>query len=135
MPIEDDERIREILEQSKTIAVVGASVKPWRDSNSIADFLDAEGYRVIPVNPKYTEVLGIQCYPNLKAIPDPIDIVDIFRNSEAVPEIVEQAIDIKAKTIWMQLGVLNEKAAKQAEDAGLNVVMDKCILVEHKRLL
>ena len=133
MPVEDDVTIKKILQESRTIAVVGASAKPWRDSNSIAEFLIREGYQVIPVNPRYEEVLDLKCYPDLKSMPQPVDIVDIFRNPEHVEEIVDDAIAVKAKTVWMQLGVVNPKAAKKAEAAGLNVVMDRCILVDHRR--
>ena len=135
MPIDDDRTIRKILQESRTVAVVGASSKPWRDSNSIAEFLIREGYRVIPVNPKYEEVLDLKCYPDLKSLPMPVDIVDIFRNPEHVEEIVDDAIAAKAKTVWMQLGVVNPKAAQKAEAAGLHVVMDRCILVDHRRLM
>ena len=135
MPVDDDVTIKKILQESRTIAVVGASAKPWRDSNSIAEFLIREGYQVIPVNPRYEEVLDLKCYPDLKSMPQPVDIVDIFRNPEHVEEIVDDAIAMKAKTVWMQLGVVNPKAAKKAEAAGLNVVMDRCILVDHRRLL
>jgi predicted CoA-binding protein len=135
MPIDDDEIIRKILKDAKTIAVVGASTKPWRDSNSIMSFLMMAGYTVYPVNPKYKEVLGVECFPNLKVVPDKIDIVDVFRRSEAVGEIAKEAVAVKARTLWMQFGVIHEEAAKVAEQAGLNVVMDRCILVEHRRLL
>lgn len=135
MPVNDDATIKKILQESRTIAVVGASAKPWRDSNSIAEFLIREGYQVIPVNPRYEEVLDLKCYPDLKSMPQPVDIVDIFRNPEHVEEIVDDAIAVKAKTVWMQLGVVNQKAAKKAEAAGLNVVMDRCILVDHRRLM
>ena len=135
MPIDDDRTIRKILQESRTVAVVGASSKPWRDSNSIAEFLIREGYRVIPVNPKYEEVLDLKCYPDLKSLPLAVDIVDIFRNPEQVEEIIDDAIAAKAKTVWMQLGVVNLKAAQKAEAAGLHVVMDRCILVDHRRLM
>ena len=124
--------IKNILQQAKTIAVVGASQKPWRDSNSIMQFLIDMGYMVFPVNPVYTEVLGRTCYASLKDIPEPIDIVDIFRNSEFVIPIVHDAIAARTKTVWMQLGVVNETAAKLAHDAGLSVIMDKCIAVEYR---
>jgi len=135
MPIDDDRTIRKILQESRTVAVVGASSKPWRDSNSIAEFLIREGYRVIPVNPKYEEVLDLKCYPDLKSLPLAVDIVDIFRNPEQVEEIIDDAIAAKAKTVWMQLGVVNLKAAQKAEAAGLHVVMDRFILVDHRRLM
>lgn len=135
MPIEREDKIAKILRKSKTIAVVGASPKPWRDSGSIGQYLLNKGYDVYPVNPKYQEVLGRKCYPDLKSIPVVIDIVDIFRNPDQVGEVVDEAIAVKAKTVWMQLGVINEQAATKAEQAGLNVVMDHCIAVEYSKLV
>lgn len=135
MPIENDRKIRALLETARTIAVVGASNKPWRDSNTIASFLIEQGYAVFPVNPNYQEILGLPCYPDLAAIPDPVDIVDVFRTPEAVPQIVEEAISIKAKALWLQLGVIHEDAARKAEEHGLQVVMDHCILVDYRRLM
>lgn len=135
VPIEDDARIQQILKEAKTIAVVGASPKPWRDSGSIAQFLVNKGYTVFPVNPKYDEVIGLKCYPNLKAIPHKIDVVDIFRRSDEVLPTVEEAIEIGAGTVWMQLEVINYEAAELAEKADLQVVMDRCIAVEHRHLL
>ena len=134
MPVEDDSHIRSILKNAKTIAVVGASPKPWRDSGSIGQYLIHKGYDVYPVNPKYQEVLGKKCYPDLKSVPSLIDIVDIFRNPDEVEPVIDEAIAVKAKTVWMQLGVVNENAAAKAEKAGLQVVMDHCIAVEHSRL-
>lgn len=135
MPIEDDDVIRRILESAKTIAVVGASVKPWRDSNSIMQFLLQVGYIVFPVNPNYSEVLGTRCVPLLSEVPEEIDIVDVFRRSDAVGPIVDEAIAVAAKTLWMQVGVVNEEAADKAERAGLNVIMDRCIRVDYQRLI
>ncbi len=135
MPIEGDKQIASILKNSKTIAVVGASPKPWRDSGSIGQYLIHKGYDVYPVNPKYEEVLGKKCYPDLKAVPVRIDIVDIFRNPEEVELVIDEAIAVKAKAVWMQLGVVNDKAAAKAERAGLQVVMDRCIAVEYARLM
>jgi predicted CoA-binding protein len=135
VPIEDEKIIASILKNSKTIAVVGASPKPWRDSGSIGQYLINKGYDVYPVNPKYGEVLGKKCYPDLKSIRMKIDIVDIFRNPDQVGEVVDEAIVVKAGTVWMQLGVVNEIAAAKAEQAGLQVVMDHCIAVEHSRLI
>ena len=135
MPINDDATLRKILKESKRIAVVGASEKPWRDSNSIAEFLIREGYVVLPVNPKYEKVLDLRCYPDLKSLPQAVDIVDIFRNPDHVEKIVDEAIAVKARTIWMQLGVVNPKAAQKAEESGLQVVMDRCILVDYRRLI
>lgn len=135
MPIEDEKTIASILKNAKTIAVVGASPKPWRDSGSIGQYLIHKGYEVFPVNPKYEEVLGRKCYSDLKSIPKKIDIVDIFRNPDQVEPVIDEAISIKAGTVWMQLGVVNKKAAQKAKKAGLNVVMDHCIAVEHSRLI
>jgi predicted CoA-binding protein len=135
MPIEDDGAIREILRGAKTVAVVGASVKPWRDSNSIMQFLIDAGYKVFPVNPKYSEVLGIPCVPNLSHVPKGIDIVDVFRRSEALDLLVDEAIANGAKTLWTQFGVVDVKAGAKAEQAGMNVIMDHCIRVDHRRLL
>ena len=130
-----DEQIKELLGTAKTIAVVGASPKPWRDSGEIASFLKRKGYTVYPVNPKYDEVLGMKCLPDLKSIPVPIDIVDIFRNPDDVEPVIDEAIAIGAKSVWMQLGVVNDHAAAKAEQAGLAVVMDRCIAIEHRALM
>jgi predicted CoA-binding protein len=135
MPIEDDDAIRGILKSAKTIAVVGASVKPWRDSNSIMQFLIDAGYKVFPVNPKYSEVLGVPCVPRLSDVPKGIDVVDVFRRSDALDVIVDEAIANGAKTLWTQLGVVDVKAATKAEQAGMKVIMDHCIRVDHRRLL
>ena len=135
MPIENDDILKNILKTSKTIAVIGASPKPWRDSGSIAQFLMKKGYKVFLVNPKYQEVLGEVCYPDLKSVPEKIDIVDVFCNSDAVGGIVSEAIEVGAKMVWMQLDVVNPEAARRAEQAGLQVVMDRCIAVEHRRLI
>ena len=135
MPIVDDEAIKEILKSSTSIAVVGASPKPGRDSGAIAHYLARKGYSVIPVNPAYTEVLGMRCFPDLTSIGAPVDIVDIFRRPDEVLPIVEEAIKIGAGTVWMQLDVVNDEAARRAEEAGLKVVMDRCIAVEYRRLV
>ena len=127
-------QISEVLHTSRTIAVVGLSGKRFRPSYGVAEYLKRVGYRIIPVNPMESSVLGEQCYPDLESIPEPVDIVDIFRRSEFVPEIVEAAIRIGAKAIWMQEGVYHEAAARRAEEAGLAVVMDRCILKDHRRL-
>jgi predicted CoA-binding protein len=135
VPIEDDAVIASVLRSSRTIAVVGASPKPWRDSGSITSYLMQKGYDVYPVNPAYDELFGKKCYGDLKSVPVPIDIVDVFRNPDAVDSLVEEAIAAKAKTLWLQLGVINAKAAAKAERAGLQVVMDHCIAVDHSRLI
>ena len=127
-------RISEILHTARTIAVVGLSGKRYRPSYGVAEYLKKSGYRIIPVNPNETEVLGEKCYPDLDSVPEPVDIVDIFRRSEFVPEIVEAAIRKGARAVWMQEGVVHEEAARRAESAGLAVVMDRCILKDHRRL-
>jgi hypothetical protein len=127
-------RIAEILRSARTIAVVGVSSKRFRPSYGVTEYMQRAGYRIIPVNPQEAEVLGEKSYPDLDSIPGPVDIVDIFRRSEFVPEIVDAAIRKGAKMIWMQEGVVHEEAARRAEAAGLTVVMDHCILKEHRRL-
>jgi predicted CoA-binding protein len=127
-------RIPEILQSARTIAVVGLSSKRYRPSYGVAEYLQRAGYRIIPVNPEETEVLGEKSYPDLASIPEAIDIVDIFRRSEFVPDIVEAAIRKGAKAIWMQEDVIHAEAARRAEAAGLDVVMDRCILKDHRRL-
>lgn len=126
-----NDEIKEILTNYNTIAIVGISDKPERDSYIVAKYLLSKGYKIIPVNPNIDSIFGLKAYPDLLSVPDEIDIVDIFRRPEFVDEIVEQAIQKKAKVIWMQLGVVNEKAADKAKGAGLKVVMNKCIKVEH----
>ena len=127
-------QLSEILQQSHTIAVIGLSGKRFRPSYGVAEYMQRAGYRIIPVNPLEPQVLGETCYPDLDSVPDSVDIVDIFRRSEFVPEIVEAAIRKGAKVIWMQEGVIHEDAARRATDAGLTVVMDRCILKDHRRL-
>ena len=126
--------LRRILKESKTIAMVGLSANWYRPSFFAAKYLQDHGFRVIPVNPNYTEILGEKCYPNLGVIPDQIDVVDLFQRSEMVPPFAQEAIQIGAKVLWMQLGVENKAAAKLAEDAGLEVVMDRCMKIEYARL-
>jgi uncharacterized protein len=123
----------QILHSARTIAVVGLSGKRYRPSYGVAEYLQRSGYRIIPVNPEETEVLGEKCYPDLDSVPGPVDVVDIFRRSEFVPEIVEAAIRKGAKVVWMQEGVIHEEAASRAREAGLTVVMDRCILKDHRR--
>jgi hypothetical protein len=127
-------QIPEILRVCRTIVVVGLSAKRYRPSYGVAEYMQRAGYRIIPVNPHEAEILGEKCYPDVESIPEPIDIVDIFRRSEFVPEIVEAAIRKGAKAIWMQEGVVHEEAARRAKEAGLEVVMDRCILKDHRRL-
>jgi predicted CoA-binding protein len=127
-------RISEILHSCRTIAVVGLSGKRYRPSYGVAEYLKRSGYRIVPVNPLETEVLGERAYPDLDSVPEAVDMVDIFRRSEFVPDIVEAAIRKGAKVIWMQEGVIHEEAARRAEEAGLLVVMDRCILKDHRRM-
>lgn len=127
--------IPEVLRSSRTIAVVGLSPNPMRASNGVAEYLKRAGYRIIPVNPNETEVLGEKCYARLEDVPEKIDLVDIFRRSEYVPEIVESAISVGAKAVWMQEGVIHEGAAERARKAGLSVVMDRCTLKEHRKMI
>jgi len=130
----NDAELRQLLQSVCTIAVVGASSRPERPSNSVSRYLMAQGYQVFPVNPGETEVLGLPCYPDLKSLPVPVDVVDIFRRSEHVPAVVEEAIEIDAKAVWMQLGVMHAEAAARAQAAGLAVVMNRCLAIEHQRL-
>ncbi len=125
--------ITEILKSSKTIAVVGLSNRKFRPSYGVAEYLQKAGYRIIPVNPQESEVLGEKSYARLENVPEKIDIVDIFRRSEFVPEIVDAAIRIGARAVWMQEGVIHDEAAEAARKAGLVVVMDHCMLKEHAR--
>jgi len=122
------------LRSSRTIAVVGLSNKPWRPSYGVSHYMQKAGYRIIPVNPHEREVLGEKAYPTLESVPEPIDIVNVFRRPEFVPEIVEAALRIGARAIWLQEGVVHPQAAERARQAGLLVVQDRCILKEHRRL-
>jgi predicted CoA-binding protein len=130
----DINKLRRILKTSKTLAVVGLSANWYRPSFFAAKYMQEHGYRIIPVNPAYTEVLGEKCYPSLRDIPEPVDIVDCFRKSEEIGPIAEEAVAIGAKVLWMQIGVINEAARERAERAGLDVVMDRCVKIEHARL-
>ena len=125
----------EILRAYRTIAVVGLSNDRTRDSHSVAQYMQAAGYRIIPVNPEETEVLGEKAYPDLASVPDPVEIVDIFRRPEYIPAIVDEAIVIGAKVVWMQQGIVSDEAAATARAAGLEVVMDACIRTEHRRMI
>lgn len=125
-----DETIAKVLKTSKVIAVVGLSPKEERPSHYVSVYMKENGYKIIPVNPGQTELLGEKCYPSLLEVPGPIDIVNIFREPSAVPEIVDQAIQKGAKTVWMQLGIVHNEAARKAQKAGLTVIMNKCIMVE-----
>jgi len=131
----NDTQITELLREAKTIAVVGLSNNRMRASFGVSRFLQRQGYRVIPVNPNETEVLGERAYPSLRDVPDAVDIVDIFRRSEKVPEVVDDALQKGTRCIWMQEGIVNNAAAQKAELAGIPVVMNRCILKELARLL
>lgn len=131
----DDMQISSLLKNSTTIAVVGISGNPERDSYKVAEYLQKQGYKIIPINPAIKEVLGEKSYSSLSQVSMPVDIVDVFRRSEKVPEVIKEALRIKPKAIWLQLGVVNEEAAKQAIEEGLTVIMDRCIKIEHNRLL
>jgi predicted CoA-binding protein len=124
-----------LLRHAKTIAVVGLSSSPWRPSYGVSEYMQSVGYRIVPVNPKETEVLGEKAFATLDEVPVAVDIVNVFRQSLFVPEIVEAAIRIGAKGVWMQEGVVHEEAAQKARAAGLEVVMDRCILKEHRKML
>ena len=133
MPINTPEIIRRILDECHTIAVVGLSSSPSRPSNSVSSYMRRNGYRVIAVNPNEIEVFGDKAYPNLAAVPDKIDLVDVFRRSEEAGKAVDEAIAVGAKAVWLQEGVIDEAATQRALDAGLLVVMDRCWLKEHIR--
>ena len=126
--------LRAILERYKTIAIVGLSKNWQRPSNFAAKYLQEHGYRVIPVNPVYDEVLGEKCYPDLAAIPESVDVVDCFRGASEIPSLASQAVEIGAKVLWTQLEIVNYEAADYAKSAGLEVVMDRCMKIEHARL-
>ena len=126
--------LRRILNEYKRVAVVGLSADWSRPSYFAAKYLLDHGFEIIPVNPKYDEILGQKCYPDLKSIPSAVDIVDLFQRTERVPTFVDDAIAIKAKLVWMQLGIVHEEAAQKARDAGLEVIMDRCMKIEYARL-
>jgi uncharacterized protein len=130
--VQESDPIYELLSRARTIAVVGLSNSPLRPSHGVAAYLQSQGYSIIPVNPQITEALGEKSYPSLLEVPEKIDIVDVFRRPEYVDEIVEQAIQLKTPAIWLQEDVINEHAAEKARQAGMFVVMDRCILKEHR---
>ena len=130
----DISTIRRILKENKTIAVVGLSANWYRPSFFAAKYLQDHGFRVFPVNPAYQEVLGEKCYARLEDIPEPVEVVDLFQQPDDVPPHVDAAIKIGAKVVWMQLGIINEQAAQRAREAGLEVVMDRCMKIEFARL-
>lgn len=126
--------LRQVLKENRTIAVVGLSADWNRPSYFAAKYMQERGYRIIPVNPKYPEILGETCYPDLKSIPEPVDIVDVFRKPEDCVPIAREAVAIGAKVLWLQLGVVNEEARQIAEAAGLTVIEDRCVKIEYARL-
>ena len=136
MPIVDDiAGLRRILATSRTLAIVGLSAQWYRPSYFAAKYMQDHGYRVIPVNPRYAEVLGEKCYPDLWSVPEKIDIVDCFRKASEIDSIADDAIAIGARVLWMQLGIVNHEAAQKAAAAGLDVVMNRCVKIEHARIL
>ncbi|MCL6620515.1 MAG: CoA-binding protein [Syntrophobacterales bacterium] len=128
------EIIRRILTDYRVVAVVGLSPQPDRPSHQVARYLKEHGYRIVPVRPGCSEILGERCYPSLKDVPFPVEVVDIFRNVEAIPGVVEEALQVGAKAVWMQLGLAEPIAGAKARDAGMLVVMDRCMKIEHSRL-
>ena len=126
--------IKKVLTHSKTVAIVGLSAKPESDSYAVARYLSNHGYDVIPINPSASEIMGRKSYASLRDLPEPPDVVDVFRRAEFVPAIVEDAIAVGAKAVWLQLGLVHPAAAKRARDAGLMVVADRCMKREHERL-
>jgi predicted CoA-binding protein len=131
---DDSAHLRRILDQYRRVAVVGLSINEMRPSYFAAKYLRDHGYEVVPVNPNYTEILGQKCYASLEDIPGTVDIVDVFQRADQIMPFVEQAIRIKAKVVWMQLGIINEAAADKARTAGLEVIMDRCMKIEYARL-
>lgn len=134
LPSSDEGSAATLLKEARTVAVVGISAKEERDSHRVARYLKEHGYRIIPVNPGLKQVLGETCYPDLKSVPEHIDVVDIFRSIEAIPGIVDEAIAVGAHAVWMQLGLVHEEAAGKARKAGLTVVMNRCMKIDHARL-
>jgi len=133
MPVTSDDEIGRMLNKIRTIAVVGLSDDPMRPSYGVSSYMQQQGYRIIPVNPTIKEALGEKSYPDLSSVPEKIDLVDVFRRQEFVPEVVDEAIKLKLPAIWLQEGVIHQAAAQKARDAGIFVVMDRCILKEHRR--
>jgi predicted CoA-binding protein len=134
-PYQDPTEIQRVLHQARTIAVVGLSANELRASHFVGYYLLRHGYRMIPVNPRETEILGQQSYPSLAAIPEPVDVVNVFRAPSALPGIVDETIAVGAKALWCQFGVIDVEAARRATDAGVTVIMDRCIKVEHARFI
>lgn len=132
--LQNDHQLRNLLQNTRNIAVVGMSDKPDRPSHYVAQFMRERGYTIIPVNPQCTEIDGLKCYPSLRDIPDPVDMVNVFRRPDDIPPIAQDAVAIGAKSLWIQLGLVSAEAEAIAEAAGLAVVMDQCIKVEYARL-
>jgi predicted CoA-binding protein len=132
---QDARTIQEILHTARTVAVVGLSANVLRPSNFVGFYLQRHGYRIVPVNPRETEILGEACYPSLTAVPVPIDVVDVFRAHDAVPAIALEAVEVGAKALWLQFGVISTEGAEIAEAGGLKVVMDRCMKIEHARFM
>jgi predicted CoA-binding protein len=131
----DDEAIRRLLEKVRRIAVVGLSPKPHRDSHRVARYLLESGYEIVPVYPREEQILGQRVYRRVQDVPGAVDLVDVFRRSEELPEVIDDALAARAGALWLQLGCIDESGARRARDAGLTVVMDRCLMVEHARLL
>jgi predicted CoA-binding protein len=131
----DDDTIRGLLEKVRRIAVVGLSPKPHRDSHRVGRYLLERGYEIVPVYPREDEILGQKVYRRVQDVPGPVDLVDVFRRSEQLPAVVDDALAARAGALWLQLGCLDEGGARRARDAGLTVVMDRCLMVEHARLI
>jgi predicted CoA-binding protein len=134
-PNPDDEAIRRLLEKVRRIAVVGLSPKPHRDSHRVARYLLESGYEIVPVYPREEQILGQRVYRRVQDVPGAVDLVDVFRRSEELPEVIDDALAARAGVLWLQLGCIDESGARRAQDAGLTVVMDRCLMVEHARLL
>jgi predicted CoA-binding protein len=132
-----NEQIKELLQNAKTIAVVGISDNPSRPSNQVSEYIQAQGYEIIPVNPKLSSILGRKAYASLEEIKEPVDIVDVFRRSEGIPEVVDHVLSMKhkPKAVWIQLGIVNDEQCRRIEDAGIMAIQDACIKIEHYKLL
>ncbi len=126
--------MKQLLQETKTIAVVGLSNKPDRPSYGVAKYMQAHGYKIIPVNPTCSEILGETCYPDLSSIPVPVDMVNVFRKSEDCLEVAQEAVKIGAKSLWLQMGIINQEALDHASSHGLTGIMNKCLMVEHRNL-
>jgi predicted CoA-binding protein len=134
-PNPDDDSIRGLLGRVRRIAVVGLSPKPHRDSHRVARYLLERGYEIVPVHPREERILGQSVYRRVQDVPGPVDLVDVFRRSQALPEVIDDALAARASALWLQLGCVDEAGARRAREAGMTVVMDRCLMVEHARLL